>query len=202
VTPSRAGSLSLVGGVLALDFANTGGGRDTDAPAEHLQRPAHIVDWAVHAGAIAPRAAKTLHAVLARDAEAAGKLLRQAISLRESIHRIGAALAQGRKPAEADLQNLRDVARRAMGVADLAPGSSGGYGFDFSAAPPEAALLGPVAWSAIALLERGNFERLKQCPGPDCGWLFFDHSKNNSRRWCDMATCGNRDKVQRHRARQ
>ena len=76
-----------------------------------------------------------------------------------------------------------------------------GYALDFSAAPAETALLGPIAWSAVDLLRSGRFERVKRCPGPGCGWLFFDHSKNNSRRWCDMATCGNRTKGRRHRAR-
>jgi predicted RNA-binding Zn ribbon-like protein len=43
------------------------------------------------------------------------------------------------------------------------------------------------------MLREGQFERVRQCP--ECGFLFFDRSKNNSRRWCDMATCGNRAKL-------
>jgi predicted RNA-binding Zn ribbon-like protein len=54
----------------------------------------------------------------------------------------------------------------------------------------------------VDLLTKGRLERLKRCPGPGCGWLFLDHSKNGSRRWCAMATCGNRTKGRRHRARQ
>jgi predicted RNA-binding Zn ribbon-like protein len=66
-----------------------------------------------------------------------------------------------------------------------------------------ATVLGPIALSAVDLFRGGQFERLKQCPGPsgDCGWLFFDRSKNNSRRWCEMSVCGNRVKVRRHRER-
>jgi predicted RNA-binding Zn ribbon-like protein len=29
--------------------------------------------------------------------------------------------------------------------------------------------------------------------------VFFDNTKNGRRRWCDMATCGNRAKAARHR---
>jgi predicted RNA-binding Zn ribbon-like protein len=88
-----------------------------------------------------------------------------------------------------------------MRAGDLAPVTGGGYGLDFSTAPREAAILGPIAWPAISLLSTADFARVKQCPGDDCGWLFLDQSKNNSRRWCDMATCGNRTKAERHRQR-
>lgn len=201
MNPSRAESLSLVGGSLALDFANTASGRATGAPSEHLLEAEHVVGWAAHAGAVAEGAAPPLRAELARDPRLAQTFLGAAVTLRDTIYRIGAALAGGSSPPAGDLQALRDIAKQAMGDATLVPTPNGRYSFDFSAAPPASALLGPVAWSAIELLERGHFERLKQCPGPDCGWLFYDSSKNNSRRWCDMASCGNRSKAQRHRAR-
>jgi predicted RNA-binding Zn ribbon-like protein len=194
MTLSRAGSLSLVGGALALDFANTAGGRGTKEAIEHLQAPHHVVEWAAHAGAISTDAAAQLHGA------AGPELLRDAMALRETIHRIGATISQGGPPDAADLESLKERATRALAGARLAP-SDLGYAFDFSRAPAADALLGPVAWSAIELLATGEFARLKQCPGHDCGWLFYDRSKNNSRRWCDMAVCGNRSKAQRHRAR-
>lgn len=43
--------------------------------------------------------------------------------------------------------------------------------------------------------------RLKACPGPECAWVFRDTSRNGSRRWCDMAWCGNRAKAAAFRAR-
>jgi len=42
---------------------------------------------------------------------------------------------------------------------------------------------------------------LKICGNPDCGWLFLDRTRNQSRIWCDMAACGNRAKVNRHQLR-
>jgi predicted RNA-binding Zn ribbon-like protein len=201
LAPSRAGSLSLVGGVLALDFANTSGGRGTARQIEHLQMPAHLVDWAAHAGGIDAGTAERCHAAMASDPRAAEQLLHHALLLREAIFAIGSAIAYGEAPPPADLGILKGHLRRTIGPAELTKATGDGYGFDFSDAPPEAALLGPVAWSALDLLERGSFERIKQCPADDCGWLFFDHSRNDSRRWCDMATCGNRTKGRRHRER-
>lgn len=52
-----------------------------------------------------------------------------------------------------------------------------------------------------AIRER-RWERLKACRKETCLWAFYDHSKNGSGHWCDMAICGNRAKAQRRRRRQ
>ena len=60
-------------------------------------------------------------------------------------------------------------------------------------------ILWPVAWSAAELLTEGPLARVREYPGDDnCGWLFLDTSRNGSRRWCDMSTCGNRAKARRY----
>lgn len=56
-----------------------------------------------------------------------------------------------------------------------------------------------TARSALALLDREQRQRIRTCD--NCGWLFVDRSRNGSRRWCDMAVCGNRRKARRHYAR-
>ena len=52
-----------------------------------------------------------------------------------------------------------------------------------------------------AAVVTGERRRIKRCPAHDCLWLFYDGSKNLSRRWCAMDDCGTRDKVRRFRAR-
>jgi predicted RNA-binding Zn ribbon-like protein len=49
------------------------------------------------------------------------------------------------------------------------------------------------------LLPKGD--RVRQCGGENCGWLFLDTSRNRSRQWCDMRDCGNLAKVRRFRQR-
>jgi predicted RNA-binding Zn ribbon-like protein len=44
-------------------------------------------------------------------------------------------------------------------------------------------------------------ERLRICDNDECRMPFYDGSRTGKRRWCDMATCGNRAKAARHRAR-
>jgi predicted RNA-binding Zn ribbon-like protein len=62
-------------------------------------------------------------------------------------------------------------------------------------------LLAPVLWSAGDLLTGGRLSRVRQCANPACLWLFVDDSKAGTRRWCSMASCGNRAKANRHYAR-
>jgi predicted RNA-binding Zn ribbon-like protein len=60
------------------------------------------------------------------------------------------------------------------------------------------ALIGTIA--AIAQLD-GSWLRLKACPGEDCGWAFYDHSRNQASTWCSMSICGARAKSRDYRRR-
>jgi predicted RNA-binding Zn ribbon-like protein len=57
----------------------------------------------------------------------------------------------------------------------------------------------------LAIVERaqcdGTWERFKGCPDTDCGWAFYDWSKNRSATWCSMEVCGNRAKARAYRER-
>lgn len=62
-------------------------------------------------------------------------------------------------------------------------------------------LLQPVAASLVQLLTEEDLQLVKQCEASDCVLLFHDQTKSHRRRWCSMATCGNRMKAAAHRAR-
>jgi predicted RNA-binding Zn ribbon-like protein len=64
------------------------------------------------------------------------------------------------------------------------------------------AILGAIAESFARTLLEGQARRLKLCANEDCRWVFIDRTKGNIRRWCNDATCGNRDRVRRSRAAQ
>jgi predicted RNA-binding Zn ribbon-like protein len=59
-----------------------------------------------------------------------------------------------------------------------------------------------VALAAAELLANGDFDLVRTCESDDCVLHFYDRTKSHRRRWCSMATCGNRAKVQTFRARQ
>jgi predicted RNA-binding Zn ribbon-like protein len=140
--------------------------------------------------------------------------LARAIALREALRGLARAnqgAAEHAAPAEdapaaADpavhLAVLDDIAARAplrlrFTAAPAAPAThepAPGLG----AADAACALVLGVVAEAMA---DGSWSRLKACPGPHCGWLFYDGSRNRSRHWCSMQLCGNRVKGREFRAR-
>jgi predicted RNA-binding Zn ribbon-like protein len=62
--------------------------------------------------------------------------------------------------------------------------------------------LGRLLARVAAAMEDGTWPRLKVCPASDCQVAFYDASRNRSAVWCDMAVCGNREKVRKFRAKQ
>jgi len=55
-----------------------------------------------------------------------------------------------------------------------------------------------IAWRAGEFFASADFDRLRGCADPACGWFFIDRSKNKSRRWCMMRECGDRSKSKRY----
>ncbi len=62
------------------------------------------------------------------------------------------------------------------------------------------AALARVGIAAYDAARDGTWPRLKICSSDECEWAYFDHSKNQSRRWCEYG-CGNREKTRALRAR-
>jgi predicted RNA-binding Zn ribbon-like protein len=63
-----------------------------------------------------------------------------------------------------------------------------------------AAITAECVLSFVALVKEGNPRRIRECANESCSWMFYDDSRNLSRRWCDPRFCGNLIKVRRHRA--
>lgn len=66
-------------------------------------------------------------------------------------------------------------------------------------ADPVANLLGPVAEAIAQLLTEGEVDLVKKCAHPECILWFYDRTKAHKRRWCSMASCGNRYKAAQFR---
>jgi predicted RNA-binding Zn ribbon-like protein len=199
--PSRAGSLPLVADDLALDFANTESGRGFDSHQNHLREAANVADWLGHAKVLGIEEADRLKRRISERADLAAELLTDAIRLREAIHDIGAAVGKSATPPDAALAALAALHARFMARATLAPGDACcRWRWSLRASPIEAGL-GPIALAGVKLFTEGDFDRIRECGGHACGWLFYDRSKNNRRRWCEMEVCGNRAKQRRLAAR-
>jgi predicted RNA-binding Zn ribbon-like protein len=62
-------------------------------------------------------------------------------------------------------------------------------------------ILAPLAEAAAEFLTTANFDLVRRCEGEECVLWFYDQTKSHRRRWCSMATCGNRHKVAAFRSR-
>jgi predicted RNA-binding Zn ribbon-like protein len=197
-----------MGGWLCLDFVNRGDPRHAADRRDFLDSYPALVAWGRHAGAIGPAQGERLLAAASGDAGQARRVLDRAVRLREALYPILARVAGRQPPARQDLDQLNaelDQLNAELGEAMRhlrVAWSAAGFSWEWDAGPALDQVLWPVVWSAADLLARGPLHRIRECPGAgNCGWLFLDLSKNASRRWCDMRSCGNRAKVRRHYAR-
>lgn len=123
-----------------------------------------------------------------------------AIRFRPVLRRILEGEARGTGAPADDLKQLNEMLLRAGARRGLLPTVRGyGWGWLEGSGASAEELLWPVAFSAARILSGPDLDRLRLCEG--CGRLFLDGSRNRTRRWCDMVTCGNREKQRRYRRR-
>ena len=190
----------LLGGRTCLDFANTVESPRAD-PEEHLYGYADLVAWSYHAGVVDEAAVTRLRALAADVPEDAQAVFDRAIALRGSVDRVFRRVAAGEEPPREDLERIESEHVAALQASSLAR-SGARFEWTWSGADDLGSPLWPVAASAVELLTEGDLARVRQCPGADdCGWLFYDASRNGTRRWCSMEGCGSRVKMRRSYAK-
>ncbi|MCF2530893.1 CGNR zinc finger domain-containing protein [Yinghuangia soli] len=166
--------------VLAFRFTATVSDRAGRAPRERLTDTARLKLWLGAAG---------LDVADVTPAD-----LQDAVELRETIYRMGSAIAAGEKPKSTDVRTLNAIAAAGHAKAALERGSAG---WRLTEAAPVADALGVLAADAIRVLGGPDRGRIKNCEGPGCAGLFLDTSRGGNRRWCAMNTCGNKVKKSR-----
>jgi len=190
----------LTGGQLALDLANTVSRRDDPGRRkDHLESYLDLVSFARQSQVVSSKQAHELREYTQRYAAEAGHTFRHAVALREAVYRVFSAIAQRRNASAAALRMVNDSALEALRHRALAR-VNGGYRWEWQSdgKPRLDRVLWPIAQAAAELLTSDQLKIVRFCEAPDCEWLFLDHSRNRSRRWCDMTTCGNREKARRH----
>ena len=193
---------ALIGGALCLDFANTVDPRHAPGRHEYLDSYPALVTWGCHAAAIDTTAADRLLTAAATNPSEAQRVLSRAITLREALYTLFAQAINRRPPAPDNLSALQGELTTALAHLRIEWAPTGFTWAWDDTSPSLDRVLWPVARSAARLLAHGPLGRVRECPGAgNCGWLFLDLSKNASRRWCEMRSCGNRAKVRRHYAR-
>ena len=167
---------------LITGFANT---VNLEEGPEELTTPAALRDWLSGQGLLTARA------------QVKGDDLTRAIALREAIRALVAGNnACGEEPDAATV--LDDAAVRA-GVR-LRFDCCGDVRAEATAGGVDGAL-GRIVAAVHRTMADGSWSRLKACARDECRWVYFDASRNRSKRWCSMEVCGNREKGEAFRRR-
>ncbi|MFG3250929.1 CGNR zinc finger domain-containing protein [Streptomyces sp. NPDC048187] len=172
-----------LGTVLATSFTGTLSERHGDA-VERIPTPRRLVDWMAVYG-LTVDSCTTAQLELARQ-------------LRESIHAVATAAAlQAPLPAAA-VHVINDCSTRGRAAAILTP--QGTREWQLVSTDRVADALSVIAADAIDIIAGERDGKLALCASPTCQAAFFDTSRSRTRRWCDMNTCGNRQKKARFNA--
>jgi predicted RNA-binding Zn ribbon-like protein len=192
----------LSGGHLALDFANSISRRDlAEKSVEHLKSYGDLISFARQARALSPDQAQVLQREAESHSRSALQAFRSAIALRESIFKAFLSLAN-RKPASLhDIDLIEKAAKDALGHRYIVR-ENGEYRWQWDDDLSLERIIWPIVQSAADLLTSPDLKKIRECEAGDCYWLFLDNSRNRSRRWCSMESCGNREKARRHYHRQ
>jgi predicted RNA-binding Zn ribbon-like protein len=171
---------------LVQAFVNSHYDIEREHGAELLHSPRALAGWFERRGLL--------------DASLAGALsradLRRALDVREGLRSMLAANNGAAWDADA-VARLNRAAARPGGVIQFHPDGPSFEPHERDLDGAVAVLLGVVARAQLD----GRWARFKACPGDDCGWAFYDYSRNQASAWCSMAVCGSRSKARAYRLR-
>jgi predicted RNA-binding Zn ribbon-like protein len=183
-----------------FDFLNTD---DTDNgfPAERLPTLDSALDWFVDRGVIHTEGADRVRQQAAAHEESMTRDLARIHRVRSALREVARAITEHRTPKASSLDTI-NRALHARQVIELVPAPDGCTVDHRHVGDPIDDALARLADPLVVELTDGHPDRIKICASETCEWIFYDASSTSRRRWCDMATCGNRAKAARHRARE
>jgi predicted RNA-binding Zn ribbon-like protein len=180
----------------AFDFLNTLE-LDDGALVERLTTLDTAAGWLTDAHVV-PDA--TTITSLARSAAERQATLERLVTTRTALRDVAHAVAHGEAPKRhaIDEVNRALAARERVQLVAEPDGVRLGHSHVGDAVDD---VLARIAEPIVREIGSGHEDRIRICANDTCRWIFFDESRPGNRRWCDMATCGNRAKARRHRAR-
>ena len=182
-----------------FDFLNTD---DTDNgfPVEKLPTLDSALAFFVDRGVIHAEGANRVRDQAGADTALESRDLARVHRVRSALRDVAAAVSEHRAPDAHSLETI-NRALHARQIIELVPAPDGVSVDHVHVGDPIDDALARLSQPFVIELTEGHPERIKFCASDTCDWVFYDSSRTLRRRWCDMATCGNRAKAARHRAR-
>jgi predicted RNA-binding Zn ribbon-like protein len=183
-----------------VDLTNTVSWRlDPDRIRDQLTTFDTLLSWLVDdARLLDASSARRLAALASRDPRTSAHALEGVRALREQLYLALRNSPGAEQPVDQTLAPLRRTFVDAIKRASVEPTLP--LRWRLTVEEPDD-IVRLLALTAIELLRSTHVLRIRQCAGEGCGWLFLDHSRNQSRRWCSSADCGNRHRVKNHYVR-
>ncbi|MCP5110919.1 MAG: hypothetical protein GY953_08805 [bacterium] len=199
--PPRGPQLDLAGN-LSVAFVNTVGARDDNRQLGISSYP-ELLAWSQQAGTLSALEAERLRQRALEQPEAAAAAYEQVAAVRLNLFELFRATAMERQLPDKDLRAANEALRDALPALRMVPAEQGitwGWAGDENALDR---MLWPMLFSAAELLIAAQGRPyVRQCAFKGCLLFFIDRSPSGQRRWCEMKTCGNRAKAQRHNRRE
>jgi predicted RNA-binding Zn ribbon-like protein len=183
----------------ALDFLNT---RElvSGSLVDHLETPANAFDWLAGRNLVHPELLDRERRRALDDPETGQRALGRIRRVRDALREVTDAVAEHRKAAPGALAEV-NRAIRAREVIELEQADDGVRVGHRHVGDPVDDALARLAEPIVVEISSGRPERFRICDNETCRWVFYDASPTGRRRWCSMASCGNRAKARRHRER-
>ena len=199
-----APALTYVSGDPSLDLVNTVDWTSRGLVNERLTDYDRLTHWAEGAGVILRSAGERLRRTAARRPREARAALERARSVRGTLQRLFVSVPANRRMTAA-LGELNALLAEIHTHSRLKPAAAntGGAAAEWGWHDSQSLEfpLWPVIRNAADLLASGEAANIRVCGGVDCGWMYVDRSRNGLRRWCQMETCGTREKSRRRAMR-
>ena len=190
---------AFIGNNLSLDFVNTVGYISSENPIENLNSFSDLIEWSKQGKLISDDEAIVIFTKAKENILESERVFRRVLRLRKSVYDIFRSVISGEEISDEDLTILNRELSLAMSKAEIFS-REGELIWDWKNDGIERILF-LITRVAAQLLTSSDLEKLKCCSGENCGWLFYDTSKNKRRQWCDMRDCGNLAKARRFRVK-
>lgn len=187
----------LLGEKLCLDFINSVGWRGGENSKDFFETYDDLLIWSRYVGILSDEDIKKLQQRARKHPNDAANTMNRAFRLREAMYSLFLSRAAEAALPEEDLSTFNSFLSQSMCHSQLIQTDRG---LEWNTDGDKKSLdwmLNPVIRSAVELLVSSEIGKVKICGDIECGWIFMDSSKNQSRRWCDMKDCGNRAKARR-----
>ena len=188
-------NLPLDGGVVCFDFINTVHSRKDEVVYDYLKSYDDFLIWCIKVNLLGSSEVNRLRTLSKSSGKETLKTFSKIIDAREILYEFFSNYSNNENVNEPLLVKFNKLLSESFSRLLLTQSKK-----EFEVDWKDRANLKYPLWmlikSAYDLVFLYPRERIKECSA--CGWIFLDKSKNSSRKWCNMDTCGSNDKSLRY----